>query len=342
MLIATRFGIGIKDLSWFEHRLDLISAITIPSLLHQDDQSFEWALFVDRDLSREVSDRLREIISPFEGRAFLCSMRHAGRSMGELAESRQLVDSDGYLFTGRIDDDDAWATHTIREVRDRIGRWRQRTNRAAGYGFTFEDGLIWIMYDMLDVDQLQKRGIKIERVASIRPYKYPFTSISGFTYTPLQSGLTCISGGHATIPRLMTKQGYTVEYGRSEEPMWLYCRHKQTDSPIYRNQFPAVPKTLNELSRQFGIDLQRTAAYITSANKYGYTKVLRKFTGRRELVIALREITAALKSTNQGAEERCELLEKKHELEGKLSKLRHEIVEQPDSVLPKQTQRGFQ
>ena len=74
MFICTPFGIGVTDPAWYNHRLDLIAAITAPSLLAQEDQGFQWAVLVDPDLPTNVHQALTELLDPFEGRAFL----HAG------------------------------------------------------------------------------------------------------------------------------------------------------------------------------------------------------------------------------------------------------------------------
>jgi Putative rhamnosyl transferase len=49
LLILTRFGLGVRDVAWLEHRATLVSSITAPSLFAQDDQSFRWVLLVDED-----------------------------------------------------------------------------------------------------------------------------------------------------------------------------------------------------------------------------------------------------------------------------------------------------
>jgi hypothetical protein len=125
LLIGTRFGLGIRDPAWFEHRVALLSAVTAPSLMAQEDQGFEWAIFVDSGLPPEIRETIEGILAPFEGRAFLHSQQlgQSAASLLRLAEERDLIDPGGYMLTGRIDDDDAWDRQTVAMVRERVATW---------------------------------------------------------------------------------------------------------------------------------------------------------------------------------------------------------------------------
>ncbi|HET8862117.1 MAG TPA: glycosyltransferase, partial [Solirubrobacterales bacterium] len=285
MLIATRFGLGIRDPAWFEHRLVVMSAITVPSLMAQDDQEFDWGIFVEPDLSSDIRRALDTLIEPFDGRAFIDTHGHTPENLLKIATERNLVHPSGHVLLGRIDDDDAWAVGTVHRVREYTANWMRCQGDAPGFGLTFENGLVWIMYDMLDVDHLQSRGDAKPRCASIRPYTCPWASISEFVYAPLSTGVTPIAGSHANVPKELTAQGFDIEVLGNDQPMWLYCRHKQADSAIERAaaDSPNLELRVDELSGMFGIDSTKALDYIANAGTFGYTIKKRLFDRRGEL-----------------------------------------------------------
>ena len=68
----------------------------------------------------------------------------------------------------------------------------------------------------------------------------------------------------------MRDRGCAVEIVSTEEPMWLYCRHKQADFSIERGEGPNLEMSLNDLNRMFGVDTARTARYIANSDQYKY------------------------------------------------------------------------
>jgi hypothetical protein len=268
--------------------------VTAPSLLAQEDQSFEWAVLVNDHLPEQARTALEQALAPFEGRAFVHV--HKGRivtSLLDLASKRALVDRDGRILTGRIDDDDAWAKETVGEVRKRVARHASHGDGTAGFGLTFEDGLLWVMYDLANADD----DGPARRKATVSDYRCPFHSMSGFVYSPLEEGLTAYSHKHSGIPDLLRQRGYAVAFVATEEPMWLYCRHKQTTSAVGRAK-AAEPMEVDtgELARRFGIAEERTTRYIADAGAYGHIRfnpLKRMAAYRRGLDQLGREIEAA-------------------------------------------------
>lgn len=274
LLIGTRLGLGMKNRAWFEHRLALFSAITAPSLLAQEDQGFEWAVFVSLDLPEDIRRSLEETLAPFEGRAFLHTRPgvRISTSLAALAEGRSLVDAKGWFLTGRIDDDDAWDVRTVGEVRKRMADHLARPAGGRGVGLTFENGLVWVMYEMHEVKRLSNEPRPAPLAATIRRYQYPFHSMSGFVCSRLSDGITAYSDKHARLPDLLEGRGMAVEVIAAERPMWLYCRHKQAGSSIGRATSEEVDLNLADLARMFGIDESRTRQYLAAADTYGYTR----------------------------------------------------------------------
>ena len=302
----------------------------------QRDQNFVWTIFVDAELSKGVRVELGRILAPFAHRAVINSDRNTSRSLLEVAKERNLIDPAGFVLTGQIDDDDAWATDTVGTVRSRTASWLQDHGDKPGLALTFKDGLIWIMYEMLDVDQLQRNGRELKRASSLRPYSFPFTSISCFVCSHLTAGITAISRSHSKIPELAMSNGFEMEVISSQEPMWLYCRHKQAMSSIYRRQADAVELSLAELSARFGIDEATTMRYVANAEQYGYSRKLREFAGERKKVkLALEEVDRKLDAASPDESCFCELQREKLRLSEELVNLTENLVVNPENLLRK-------
>ncbi|MET0304809.1 MAG: glycosyltransferase [Solirubrobacterales bacterium] len=332
LLVTTRFGIGVSDRAWLDHRLVLLSAITAPSLLAQDDQSFYWAVYVDPDLSPEVRFGLEEALAPFGGRAFLQFDRYGTASSLALAQKLGAVGPEGRVLTGRIDDDDAWSTRVVGMVRRRADRWLRGPRETLGVGITFEYGYEWVMYDMLDVDAWQKNGRKVRRRATIRPYHYPFLATSVFVLASLPNRVSALSAGHSRIGRWLAEKDYEVDNVSTERPMWLYCRHKQAGSGIQKSNGASIELTVRDLAVEFGLDEVRVARYLTSADKYGYGVLKRPLEYRANLQKDLRTVKQRFKDPAIGEAERVQLREREAQLATEMSHMAENLVGELDEA----------
>lgn len=330
MLIATRFGIGIRDPAWFDHRLVVMSAITVPSLLAQHDQEFEWGVFAPPDIPSKARQALDEILAPFGTRAFIDSNGHVPKNLMDIALARDLVHPSGYVLTGRIDDDDAWARDTVKRVRSYTQKWFERQPDAAGFGLTFENGLVWVMYDMLDVDRLQTQGDNSIRRASLRPYSCAFTSISGFVCSPYSVGLTPIGGSHRDVPKHLKDKGFEVDVVPTTEPMWLYCRHKQADSALERvARGEDIRVDICALNQAFGIDETRVRHYIARSHEYGYSTTKRIFERRGAIRTAIRSADMRLADCGGSAPQRVMLEDNAARLRNEHATLGENLIAAP-------------
>lgn len=330
MLVVTRFGIGIRDPAWYEHRLALLEAITRSSLLAQTDQDFEWVVVVDPELARPARSKLTEALSPFGDRAHVRGHGEILSALRELVVARRLLDQTGCLLVGRIDDDDAWARDTVSEVHARVEDWRAGRTGVRGYGLSFESGLAWTMYDMVDLDHLGKQGERVALKAGLRNYNYSFTSISGYTYAEPQEALTAVMTGHARVESVMRERGYAIDVVSTPAPRWLYCRHKQTDSPVMRGDGPVVKLTVDDLETLFGIDAARVNRYISESDRYGYVKALRLQDMRAKVVGQLKAIDLALAGVKGDIEEDHPLLSKRAIILAELMELSGDAIKNPD------------
>jgi hypothetical protein len=328
----TRFGIGVKDLAWLDHRLTLITSITAPSLRAQYDQNFYWAVFTDPDLPAGVQRALEETLAPFDGRAFLRPGDRFGSGSGlALAQELDAVGLDEHILTGRIDDDDAWSRHVVRQVRERADQWIRERRETSGLGITFEYGLEWLMYDMVDVDVLQKKGHRVYRRASIRPYTLPFLATSVFILSKLSSKVTTLSASHSRMSAWLEERGYDLNVVATERPMWLYCRHKQAGSGLQKSKNDDIEMTVADLAMEFGLDEARTTRYLTNAGKYGYgAKRILKQRGdlERELIAVRRQVRDPAVSES----EKTQLRLREAELNVEIAQVGENVVDELDDL----------
>lgn len=341
MLVGTHFGIGVRDPEWFEHRLSLFSSVTAPSLLAQEDQSFHWALFVDSALPASVRERLEAMLAPFEGRAFVHPDPHvAGPDMLELARQRGMVDDDEGLLTGRIDDDDAWHVGTVGAVRDRVASWRRRESGAPGIGLTFADGLVWVMYEMVDIKKTYKSGRRVTLAPTLRPFSFRFLSMSVFVYSRPPQFRAAMSMPHSRSEAMLRNGGFDVEVVSTEQPMWLYCRHKQTSSGTAYSSADAVERTLAELSRAFGLDEIKISEYLSGSESYGYSLVKGSMAWQMGLAKRLDRIQSEIALASGDDADLARLRGEEAELAEQLGQLSDCLTGDPDEILIAQRRRA--
>jgi hypothetical protein len=292
LLLCTRFGIGVKDPAWFEHRFPLMEAITIPSLARQTRTDFDWRVFVDPDLDPAVRARLEQAIAPVAGARIVDRHAHTGKGLVTLGRELGVRNSD-WILTGRIDDDDAWARDTVEQVYAKAEAWLAAEGRGEGLALTFPRGLEWLMYDLVDVDKLLLDRRMIRRQA-VRPYPYAFHSMSVFVLAPFEAKFFAISASHSKMAERAAAQGYDVVEAEAGREMWLYARHKQALSSFHKAREPERPIDLDEFERVFGIDAARAAAYIESESDHGYLVEKRADDRRNALARRIGEIDEAM------------------------------------------------
>jgi Putative rhamnosyl transferase/Methyltransferase domain len=294
LVIATRFGLGMKDERWLENRLALISAITVPSLANQTDPDFRWLLFVDPDMPPRIRAALDDALAPVADRVELDETGEF-RNRALIAAAERL--SPGrYLLTARIDDDDAWQPETAARIRAAAAEWLAAGGDRRGVGFTFSHGVEWLMHDMVDVHRLVKSDSRVARPAGVRDYVLPFHSMSVFVMSEREQPLTAISAGHGRIEQVLQESDFDTSVLATDEPMWLYCRHKQTMSTLQKARGEALDLGVADLARMFGLDGARTEQYLAASEDVPYVvhkhALYRRNRVKRELAGIERELAS--------------------------------------------------
>lgn len=327
MLLSTRFGLGIQDRRWFDHRLQLIEAITAASLANQTRQDFVWAVFVDPSLDPLVRGELQRIIQP-AGRAIIDDQdTYNGRSAHNLAMQLNL-DRDGYVLTARLDDDDAWHRQTVEKVYRVAADWLERRMdmRHPGVAITFPHGLEWLMYDMVDIDK-RAEGRHVVRRQSLRNYTYPFLGTSVFVLADTQTGITALANSHSKMAETLPRHGLDLLIQDDEPAMWLYVRHKQTVSSLQKARSDAMEIDLQDLELRFGIDANLVTHYIASSGQHGYVVEKRTVWRRTELKKQLQTVNGRLAEPSLPADELKQLRRQQSDLERELEQITWKLVE---------------
>lgn len=308
MLLCTRYGVGIKDQAWFDHRVQVIGNITAPSLLSQTNRNFTWVIFVDPDMPAVARAQLEHIIAPFGSKAVLYTETPLKNvSVAAVARKLGLVSPEGIMLTGRIDDDDAFAIETMQQVYDICAERLAAPEPLRAMAVTFDYGIEWVMYDIYDVDMKNNRGRDVVRKAEVRPFHSIFMGDSVFMLSRAETGVTCFATGHGKIRDYMTENGYEVRVVSPDRPMWLYSRHKQVSTNLVHGIVTPLDLTIEDLGRMFGLDVAGVKAYIATADQYAYLLEKRTEHRRNVAIKALRDFDRAQAGaplTPEQAEER--------------------------------------
>jgi hypothetical protein len=325
LLVATRFGLGIRDQRWFDHRLQLIEAVTAPSLASQTRQDFTWAVFVDPDLKRSIRAELERIIAPAGHPVVVDTAPYNAKSVLGLAKKLKLP-RHGYGLTARIDDDDAWRRDTVEKVSGIATTWLQRHHeeRRPGAAITFAHGLEWIMYDAIDIDKMVQHQ-HVVRPQSLRPYTNPFHSMSVFVLANLTTRIAATSGKHSEMASTLSQQGFDILV--QEDPdMWLYVRHKQVVSSLQKARGSSQAIDVSQLEQHFGINGNLVATYIANANEHGYAVEKRTVWRRTDLTRKLRQVDKRLAESNLPSAEQAELSRQRDDLLEELARISENLI----------------
>ena len=144
----TKCGIGIFDMEWWEPRLALFRAVTLPSMLAAaKGRSFTWFLLLDENMPIEALGQLRQAIQEVRGQndirlQFVRTSVEANRT--GLNCIRSVAGDVDRVIVIRIDDDDAISNDAFEVVENAIAdRGRAAViSLSEGYAFNGPEQLI--------------------------------------------------------------------------------------------------------------------------------------------------------------------------------------------------------
>ena len=100
-------------------------------------------------------------------------------------------------------------------------------------GGTFANGLMWVMSDTVDIDQLAKgRSVvrKPVRIAILIPMDWFSQFVLQSRSNPFKEGGT----SHMAFPESLQNQGFSIHVFDSPDRCWLYNRHQLAESSLLK------------------------------------------------------------------------------------------------------------
>lgn len=266
-IVSTRFGVGVVDNSWFEHRFELFEAITVSSLRHQTYKNFIWNIFVGDRSPQWVIDKLVAITEAIGQEVLIHFEAQNVKKLRAVASSLKKE----YTLLALIDDDDAWGCSLLEEsVIYAENLLKQDIKRAA---FTFEKGYEWLISDLVDIDALINKNIKLICKEAVYEYTRPFLTMSCFILTAQAEIPDRFGSLHSTKGESISGEGYKIDIIKNNDPLWLYVRHRQADSAIRKaHDSHQEDISINEIERVFGINAELVRNYQMECERHQYSR----------------------------------------------------------------------
>lgn len=212
-VIALRFGIGVFDPRWLDHRLALFRATMAPALLAQAGVPFHVGVQIDRRLPQEYKDSLADLMRDIPGATLRPIDLHSDRGadhQSHLAEVCETENATHFLST-RCDDDDAVTPGAFKVVQERAVELLERGVPRA---------VIAIRHGL--------RCAIAQRLGFWENHKANGIGLS--VLQPEESNTTIYSASHVRLPELAADRGWEMSYIEKDAARWLYVNHKLSDS----------------------------------------------------------------------------------------------------------------
>ncbi|CAM3448712.1 glycosyltransferase [Stackebrandtia soli] len=212
--MATRLGIGVYDEAWFEHRLTLFEAITVPSMRAQTNQDFTWLLAIDEQMPSAPFERLHRIVADVPNAEFLRVEFKSGLkdAVATWAKERAVEAGAEHALTSRLDDDDALHVDCVARLREEAERFfiTASTQYAA---FAFTQGSMWI--------PMERRGYT---------RFHPSHSLGLSVLEPVTDCRGIYAWPHQDLLTRLAPRGAYLRAIDGDELWWLYTTHVLADS----------------------------------------------------------------------------------------------------------------
>lgn len=124
IVITTRLGLGIYDHQWWDARLSLFEAITVPSISRFRELDIHWHILIDTDIPDAIYDRLRDIFKTADSCCvhFDFVENHAFTRNAIRDSFRAHASSTQRVIAMMIDDDDAVGRDFFDNILEEIAR----------------------------------------------------------------------------------------------------------------------------------------------------------------------------------------------------------------------------
>jgi hypothetical protein len=250
---------GIINDEWVDARTDLFKIVTLPSVLNIMDSQVFWGLFIGKNPTEKVQSWVEKELSSLPN---VTIIKDQWNSDNIVQFSLSVVENERYITTA-IADDDALSKDMIDCMREKAIELIEKEDFHAGG--TFANGLMWVMSDTVDVDQIAK-GRNLVRKPVLVQYLFPWIGLGLFV---LQTKSNPFRGGgtsHMSFPVSLNNEGFSIHVFDSPARCWLYNRHQLAESSLLKCNSKPVPFSLHQLQDEFGIDAKGLEAWPKGSN----------------------------------------------------------------------------
>lgn len=211
--VAMRFGIGIYDEAWLEHRLALLRATMLPSLRAQSAKFF-FTVFMDDNHPIILKNAVLEVVSQLDNSEvkFVQLLRDCKDAHRQDIEEKCAELGLEYFISTRVDDDDALTGGAMEAIQRRAERMLAVGQVPAG--IAVRSGLQYLPSGNVGVWQ-EHGSIAIG------------LSVLGRSGDP---GLHAFGFNHMKMKAVMEARGGKTAYLDRKEACWMYTLHKYSDT----------------------------------------------------------------------------------------------------------------
>jgi Putative rhamnosyl transferase len=202
-----KFGQSVLDDRWWEHRIELFSQFTIPSLEGQSNQCFKWLILIDENTPSEWDNLLREEISALEERAQIIRCRGANSWMTGF--SQHVAPETSHLLTTRIDNDDSFASDAVEFIQQVASFFISGRNMPERFIINMAHGWCWDGINAFQIDSPSNS----------------FTTLVESVLDNVDSGPIRTIYSSAEHSRLFEEYSYTSI--KTAQPKWLQVIHRR-------------------------------------------------------------------------------------------------------------------
>lgn len=213
-VLSTRIGIGVYDEAWFDYRLTLFSAITVPSMMAQSSQDFVWQLVVDKRMPPRARARFDEIMKPVENaRIIEVEFKTDFRKViVKSAKAYAAEKSAEYVLSSRLDDDDALHVKAFERLQTETERFFAESEHEYA-ALSLNVGCMWL--------PSHARGYT----------RYHDSHSLGLSLLePADASRSVYGYPHRELKQRVTPRGAYVRGIDGNQLWWLYAAHTIADS----------------------------------------------------------------------------------------------------------------
>jgi hypothetical protein len=146
-VLATRLGIGVYDETWYDYRMSLFEAITVPCMKAQTSRDFDWLIVVDKQMPPLARQRLDAAIAGVP-RAEVLSVEFKSdfrKAIVDWGKDAARLAGREYILSSRLDDDDALRVDFFERLRFEADDFlRRETGKPRRGVFSFTLGTMWV------------------------------------------------------------------------------------------------------------------------------------------------------------------------------------------------------